>query len=728
VISGNGADGIQIDNLSTGNVILGNMIGANKEGTGAVGNAEGVLISSGSGNTIGGATLESANVISGNAGAGIDLKSGGNLVQGNNIGVDVDGGIPVANGLGISISSGSNTIGGTVTSAGNVISGNKGDGILLTGTTATKNLIQQNTIGADVDGKFAVANVLNGIEITAGASNNTIGGIVSGASTALAANVAVGDSKNVISGNTQNGILISGSTTTGNVVQNNVIGAMADDTAQGIPNQLNGILITSSSSRNVIGGTAAGASNTIAFNGKVGVDVASGTKNSILSNSIASNGGIGIDLGDNGVTTNGSKGATGPNNYLQFPTFSSVVLNGSNLSVNGSVTGAKNTTETVQFFANDAADPSGFGEGQTLVGTISVSIGATGTGKFSTILTGVSNGQFLTATATDANGNTSEFSQAQLVGIAGPTFQLVADPATAGNPDDFTVTVLNPDNSVDTAFTGTVEFVISDTGVGAMKPVNYMFQPSDNGTKSFQATFVTAGTQTLTVENVNQPSMQTTTNVTVSPGDAATMKFLAAPAAGSVGKALDQPGGIQVALYDSFGNLATNDSSSVSLQVASGPGNFTLSSITTEPVQNGVAVFQNVALDTAGTYSLSANDGVLPQLTSPSFTVTQPVASKQHLVIVVQPTVGVHGANLLPIEIEVVNAKGKVVTTDNSTITLQITSGPGTFTPTSLVSVKARHGMAVFNQVALSTGGGKYVLTAVDGTVTPVTLAPISIA
>ncbi|HVW01712.1 MAG TPA: hypothetical protein VHB77_15280, partial [Planctomycetaceae bacterium] len=595
-----------------------------------------------------------------------------------------------------------------------------------TGTTATKNLIQQNTIGADVDGKFAVANVLNGIEITSGASNNTIGGIVSGASTALAANVAVGDSKNVISGNTLNGILISGSNTTGNVVQNNVIGTKADDTTQGIPNQLNGILITSSSSKNVIGGTAAGASNTIAFNSKVGVDVASGTKNSILSNSISSNGGIGIDLGDNGVTLNGSKGTTGPNNYIQFPTFSSVVLNGSSLSVNGSVNGTKNTSETVQFFANDAADPSGYGEGQTLVGTITVSIGATGTGKFSTTLGGVSNGQFLTATATDANGNTSEFSKAQLVGTQGPTFQVVADPATAGSPDDFTVTVLNPDNTVDTSFNGTVEFMISDTGAGSSVPVNYAFQPADNGTKSFQATFVTAGTQTLTVENVNSASMQTTTNVHVDPANASTMKFLAGPANGNVGQALDQPGGIQVALYDPFGNLATNDGSNVSLQIASGPGNFTLSSVTTEPVQNGIAVFKNVALDTAGAYTLSANDGALPQLTSGSFTVSPVATSKQHLVIVLQPTTGVHNANLLPIEVEIVNAQGKLVATAHSKITLQIATGPGTFTKTSIVTVKASHGMAFFGNVAVNQSG-TYTFTAVDGTLGPATTKPIQI-
>src|SRR5438067_5473608 len=149
IISGNGNDGIQIsDNGSTANIVQGNYIGTDVTGTAKLGNAsDGVEITFfASDNTIGGTTLGARNVISGNStsGIGVSSNSTGNLVQGNYIGTDVNGTVALGNsGLGVSISSANNTIGGTAAGARNIVSGN-GNGIGIFGNTATANQVQGN--------------------------------------------------------------------------------------------------------------------------------------------------------------------------------------------------------------------------------------------------------------------------------------------------------------------------------------------------------------------------------------------------------------------------------------------------------------------------------------------------------------------------------------------------------------------------------------------------------
>ena len=179
---------------------------------------------------------------------------------------------------------------------------------------------------------------------------------------------------------------------------------------------------------NTLGGTATGAGNVIAFNTADGVLVGQSptdpsTGNAILSNSIYGNAGIGIDLGGNGVLPDHSSPTTGmvagtPNGDQNFPVLTSAVFvpdtsdsNGA-LTVSGSLEADPNTTYIIQLFANSTTDPSGYGQGQTLIASFPVTTDASGTfigtGTFTTPnLTG----ELILATATDPNGNTSEFSE-----------------------------------------------------------------------------------------------------------------------------------------------------------------------------------------------------------------------------------------------------------------------------------------------------------------------------
>jgi hypothetical protein len=213
-----------------------------------------------------------------------------------------------------------NTIGGTLPSAGNVISGNGGDGILIqvdlrfTGVP-TNNLIQGNLIGTDKTGTVALGN--------------------------------------------DDGIAIQGGNHT------------------------------------TIGGTAAGAGNTITFSHEFGVAVYSGTGNSILGNSIFSNADLGIALNS----------ATNANNNQAAPVLTGVSSSGSGTTISGTLAGYPSSAFRVELFANPSAAP---GQGQTFLGFAQVTTDAQG--NFTASLpASLRPGTYLSATATDAAGNTSEF-------------------------------------------------------------------------------------------------------------------------------------------------------------------------------------------------------------------------------------------------------------------------------------------------------------------------------
>ena len=222
VISGNGGDGIVISDAGTdGNQILGNYIGTDSTGTVSLNNHYGILIDAGaSNNIIGGSSTGEGNLISGNNQSdsqGIWISnSNSNKVYGNFIGTDVTGKVPLANSVGMQISSSAkyNQVGGAGGEA-NLISGNTYDGIQIRDAGTNSNEVYGNLIGLNVDGDTALANGTYGIHVYNGASYNLIGG----------------DSTlegNYISGNSMNGIYIDGYLTgvspLYNLVRNNYIG------------------------------------------------------------------------------------------------------------------------------------------------------------------------------------------------------------------------------------------------------------------------------------------------------------------------------------------------------------------------------------------------------------------------------------------------------------------------------------------------------------------------
>ena len=172
-------------------------LGTVVSGTLALGNSSGVWISGGYDHTIGGTAAGAGNLISGNNGHGILISNEdtrGIQVQGNYIGVDASGSASLGNGAdGIHIErSHSNTIGGAGSGAGNVISANAGDGVEIAFSEAVSNAIQGNAIGTDESAVTSLGNGGHGISLTNNAGATTIGGTGAGEGNAITANVGNG--------------------------------------------------------------------------------------------------------------------------------------------------------------------------------------------------------------------------------------------------------------------------------------------------------------------------------------------------------------------------------------------------------------------------------------------------------------------------------------------------------------------------------------------------------
>ena len=296
--------GAAIHLLSNKNVVQGNYLGTDVTGTAAgPGNSQGVLIDDGaSDNTIGGTGAGAGNVISGNSGDGIDILSDGNFVLGNKIGTNAAGTAALGNGTpGVgSGGAGVRFFGGAFnTVANNVISGNVNEGIFFHGDLgASHEMVLGNLVGTNFAGTAAIPNGLDGISLYQSAGNTIQGNIISGN----------GDPFRTAA-TSRNGIKLFGSD--GNLIQANLIGTDATG-ERAVPNSADGILIDGSSD-NTIGGTTPQAQNIISGNSGDGINISTGsTGNLIEGNSVGTNaaGEGAVDNGGNGVSINDVSGNT----------------------------------------------------------------------------------------------------------------------------------------------------------------------------------------------------------------------------------------------------------------------------------------------------------------------------------------------------------------------------------------------------------------------------------
>lgn len=430
--------GIRVN--ASGDTIQLCFVGTNASGTQASPNGgAGIFLNNASGTIIGGFANNQSlgNLLTGNSGAGLNINgtsATNNVIQGNFIGTDPSGNAAGGNGGdGIIITGGGfNQIGGLTTGAGNVISGNKNNGITIIGSTASNNLITGNFIGTNgnpaghgASGTVAVPNGNAGIDIQQGASHTFVG-------------ITNAGGGNIISGNASTGVLVENGPNT--TIVNNIIGADITGT-KNLGNSSSGITV-SAGDGTAIGGTLDGAPNVIAFNGSKssslgGVLIDNAQNVPILSNSIFSNIRLGIQLNN------------GSNNGQVAPVLTQVATAAGRTLIRGSLLSLPNTTFTIQFFSNPTAGSGNLGQGQTLIGQTQVTTGPTGFADINvTIGAPTAIGDFVSATATDNNNNTSGFAsdvQVTKANQASLSLTMVAAPpiATLGADLTYTITVTN---------------------------------------------------------------------------------------------------------------------------------------------------------------------------------------------------------------------------------------------------------------------------------------------
>lgn len=303
------------------------------------------------------------------------------------------------------------------------------NGLSLSLETRGRNLVEGNFIGLDRSGT-AVGEVNGGVGLIVRSPDNFIGG-------------ATPFARNVIAAHMSAGIQLLGSGSN-NVVQGNFIGTTRTGTGSVLA-QTTGI--SAGTPGNLI------TSNVIAFHRDNAVEIAATTamNNSISANSIFDNAGLGIDLGPAGVTPNDHCDVdTGAANELQnSPVLRYATNGGGRLVIEGYLASAPGQIYRIEFFASPQCDESGSGEGKTYLGSTEVLTGGNCVAAFTTSFNvSLAACSIVTATATDARGNTSEFSNCAAVdGVSLVDLSLAGEvrpnPVSVGSNLTYTVGIVN---------------------------------------------------------------------------------------------------------------------------------------------------------------------------------------------------------------------------------------------------------------------------------------------
>ncbi len=382
------ADGISIDPSNT-NMIDGCTLSGNRDGLHVDGddnvvmscssggnNRDGYLVAGGMGNQF--TSSDATN----NDGDGYEIQSDNNTVESSTITGNGGNGVLIIGGVGNTIMN--NT----------AISDNDDDGVDIGAVVLLTARRTPSTGGANDRGVHQLNGVAgNLVDNNVIANNNGGDPEFDGGGGVLIHFDADGNTvrNNQITDNTGSGVRIE---TSQNTVEFNTITGNTDD----------GVIVGSFS-----GQVPAFASALLPT--RLAVVVASPTANRISQNAINNNGALGIDLDDDGVTANDADDPdAGANNLQNFPVILSACDNGGTVLVDFSIdSSVANATYplTIEFFLNMGCDGSGNGEGEAFVASTTVDGPGTAMGI---VLPGAIAGDVVTATATDADGNTSEFS------------------------------------------------------------------------------------------------------------------------------------------------------------------------------------------------------------------------------------------------------------------------------------------------------------------------------
>lgn len=343
----------------------------------------------------------------------------------------------------------------------------------------------------------------------------------------------------------------------------------------------------------------------------------------------------------------------------------------------------------------------------------------------------VGNNAFGTASSggADHDGTVFELTAAgppaKLVFIDQPTSQV----ANNSLNNDVTLAIEDASGNIITNDTSTVTIGVATPAGSAFGTDSHTSVQAVNGIATFDFLVLNqAGTYTLTATDTDGSTVLTSptnaTPFTITHGAADHLAFATQPSSVAEGANF---GPVVVDVDDAFGNLVTNNASSVTLGIASGgPAGASITGSTTIAASAGVATFNNLSLADAGTYTLSATSGAMNAV-SHQFTISGAggtVGNAAKLVFATQPVDTTAGATMSGISVDVEDASGNLVLADGSTVTLSIATGPTGAAIDGTATAVVSNGVATFNNLIFDTAG-TYTLSATDTdggtTLTPAT-------
>jgi uncharacterized repeat protein (TIGR03803 family) len=321
--------------------------------------------------------------------------------------------------------------------------------------------------------------------------------------------------------------------------------------------------------------------------------------------------------------------------------------------------------------------------------------------------------------ATSTSFNITDAGASQIIFGTAPSQATVGSPITPA----LTFTLEDMFNNIALSDNSTVDL---ELGTGPAAPTGVLTATVVNGVATFNDVVLNAvGDYTLTAVDPTvygfttvAPVQATTSTIDAVAGVASTtatqLAFATQPPNAAVNANI---GSFSVDVEDSTGAVVTTDNSAVTIEINSGPGDLN-GNVTVNAVK-GVATFTGLSLDTAGQYTFFASDGNLNSAISSQFTISQATDTATKLAFMQPPTNTAIGVAIAPaVTVAVEDSSGSVVTTDNSTVTIALASGPGTLGGT--LTAVASNGIATFNNLTLNQLG-QYELVATDGSLTSVT-------
>lgn len=412
IIAGSYTTNLWLSNYTSHNRVECNYIGTDITGTVALDNCvDGLLIGGTRSNAPSILNRVRHNLISGNARcqgnseANLTLQWGavGNTIENNLIGTDITGTValsPILSTDEIGIKKPANLI------RNNIIGGHRRHGIHIYrgfGTQPWHNRIENNYIGINPMG----LNIGNGGDGIAIFSNiYTPNQILPMKDVGIPGTQIIG---NEIANNGQNGIRlearadeanfraeITNTQIFKNTIHNNGANGIQMIALETVPEAIARSIDNTIRTNSIFGNAGLG----IRFSGTIPT-----------AHDIFLNQGLGSKLLINPPTSNDINDVDEGSNHLQnYPILSNAILN-TDTEIQGTLVTLPNTVFIIEFFSNNSADASNYSEGEIPLGSITVTTSATGEAVFNAILPPTRLGQWITATATDPRGNTSEFSR-----------------------------------------------------------------------------------------------------------------------------------------------------------------------------------------------------------------------------------------------------------------------------------------------------------------------------